>query len=64
MFNHLKDKYLELRNQSKKDNVPNTCYTTQMILALRDMAEKDAYPDGRFSDDECCIWESYHRLYA
>ena len=35
-------------------------YTIEQISALRDMAEKDVYPDGRFSDEECNLWSMFH----
>ena len=37
-------------------------YTTEMIAALRDMAEHDVYPDGTFGDDECNVWEMFHMI--
>lgn len=50
---YLKDAYLNL------DRISNG-YTFEQIQALRNMAEKDIYPDGRFSDEECNIWSMFH----
>ena len=51
----LKEKYLEAskRNKSKEG------YSFEMLQALRDMAKKDVYPDGRFSDEECNVWSMF-----
>ena len=59
-YDYLKDEYLEAR----KENPNNTTYTFRQIAALRNMAEKDVYPDGRFGDDECNIWSMFSLLYA
>ena len=56
-YNYLKDEYLELRTQNKG----NEGYSFAMIAKLRDMAEKDVYPDGRFSDEECNLWSMLRR---
>lgn len=63
----LKDRYLEVRQKAyesgKLDRIrQNTgVYTFEMICALRDMAEADIYPDGRFGDEECNLWSLFHR---
>ena len=36
-------------------------YTTEMLIALRDMVKHDVYPDGRFGDDECEVWSLFRR---
>ena len=36
-------------------------YTMSMLRALRDMAEHDIWPDGRFGDDDCNVWSLFHR---
>lgn len=41
-----------------KGNV-GEAYSFEMLAALRDMAENDVYPDGSFSDKECCAWEMF-----
>ena len=63
---YYREKYHEARANAiasgKLDKIrQNTgVYTTQMIAALRDMAENDVYPDGDFGDDECCVWSMFH----
>jgi len=52
---YLKDKYLEVKPTGKENR-----YTLAQIAALRDMAERDVYPDGRFSDEECNLWGMFH----
>lgn len=55
-YNYLKDKYLEIAKENRNGS---GTYTAEMIFALRDMAKKDVYPDGRFSDEECNIWSAF-----
>ena len=55
-----KDKYLEVAEKARKDGVKHGNYTFEMLAALRDMAERDIYPDGRFGDDECNVWSLFH----
>jgi len=31
----------------------------EVISLLKEMAESDVYPDGRFGDDEVCVWEMF-----
>lgn len=33
-------------------------------LALADMAARDVYPDGTFSDNECVVWSKFHRIFT
>ena len=64
-MNNLKKKYLEVRDaayESGKINIIEQnvgVYTTEMLAALRDMAENDVYPDWRFGDDECRVWSMF-----
>lgn len=39
-------------------------YTFEQLQILRDMAKADVYPDGRFSDEECNVWEMFHMMKA
>ena len=32
-------------------------------LALADMAARDTYPDGTFSDNECVVWQKFRRIF-
>ena len=62
---YLKDRYHEAREEAfasgkLKSGQNSGVYTTQMIAALRDMAEANVYPDGHFGDDECIVWEMFH----
>lgn len=38
-------------------------FSFKMLQALRDMAERDVYPDGHFSDEECNVWAMFHSAY-
>lgn len=35
-------------------------YTYAMLNALKDMAENNVWPDGRFGDDDCNVWSLFH----
>ena len=35
-------------------------YTFAMLQALKDMAENNVWPDGRFGDDDCNVWSLFH----
>ncbi len=65
----LKNKYLKVRKDafdSGKLNIigqNDGVYTTEMLAALRDMAENDVIPDGNFGDDECNVWSMFHSYY-
>jgi len=56
-----KERFLEAFDKAMKEGMPNTCYTFEMIAALRDMAEHDVYPDWRFGDDHCNVWSMFRR---
>lgn len=64
----LKESYLDYRSNNPtlnymSDEDGNSVYTAQAIFKLRDMAKHDVYPDYRFSDEECAIWEAFHIAY-
>ena len=52
-----KANYLEARNASGEKN-----FSFKMLQALRDMAKENVYPDGRFSDEECNVWEMFKSM--
>ncbi len=60
-----KDAYISARTEAfESDQLDpikqNTgAYTPKMLHALKDMAERDIYPDGRFGDEECNIWSLF-----
>ena len=62
---YFREKYLEARDEAyasgKLDFIRQNVgvYTTEMLAALRDMAENDVYPDGNFDDDECNVWSMF-----
>ncbi len=56
-----KDRYLAIARYPNRV-IQDGVYTLEMVLMLRDMAEKDIYPDGRFSDDECTLWSAFHNF--
>lgn len=66
---YLKEKYFEARYNAyasgKLDSIRHNVgvYTTEMLAALRDMAENDVYPDGNFGDDECNVWSMFHSYF-
>ena len=55
-----KDRYLKVARDYRV--IQDGLYTAEMILMLRDMAERDIYPDGRFSDEECTLWSAFHNF--
>ena len=55
-----KDRYLKAARDNRV--IQDGLYTAEMILMLRDMAERDIYPDGRFSDEECTLWSAFHNF--
>lgn len=59
MEKYYKDKYLE----AAKENSRPDAYTFKQLQALRDMAERDVYPDGRFSDEACNVWSMFHSFH-
>lgn len=60
-YNYLKDEYLEASRESMDAGNKNTVYTPKMIFLLRDMAEHDVWPDGRFGDTDCNIWSAFRK---
>lgn len=56
-YDYLKDNYLAAPHGEWGT------YTFEQIQALRNMAEKEVYPDGRFSDEECNIWSMFHSFF-
>ena len=56
--NILKERYLDAREEAMKAGHQN--YTFKMLQALRNMAEKDVYPDWRFGDEESGVWGMFH----
>ena len=58
----LREKFHEARQAAfdsgrlSKTKQNDGVYTPQMLWALRDMAQNDAYPDGSFSDMDCNVW--------
>lgn len=61
---HLKDKFLEAAKKSIACGNSRDVYSFEMLQAIRDMAEKDVYPDDRFSDQDCNVWSMFHRIAA
>ena len=55
-YSYLKDEYLEARKRNENEG-----YSFRQLQLLRDMAEKEIYPDGRFSDEECNVWSMFRR---
>lgn len=68
-YNYLKDEY----HEAKKDRLDkeyesgyyhgNVLFSVREIGILAEMAKNDVWPDGRFGDDDCIIWEMFHLLY-
>jgi len=54
-WDYLKDNYLEAAKENRNER-----YSFRQLQCLRDMAEKDVYPDGRFGDEECNVWSMFH----
>lgn len=62
-YTYLKDRYLETRKACPEVRGSKAVYTAEQIYALRDMAEHDVYPDGRFSDEECNLWSAFSNFW-
>lgn len=58
----LKQAYLDAARKSLDNGNNNTVYTMEMIMALRDMAKENVYPDGRFGDDDCNVWSMFREV--
>ena len=61
---HLKAKFLEAVKKSTACGNSRDVYSFEMLQALRDMAEKDVWPDWRFSDQDCNVWSMYRNMAA
>lgn len=61
---HYKDEFHRAAKRSKAAGNSNEVYTFEMLRALRDMAERDIYPDGSFGDNDCLIWSMYRNMAA
>ena len=57
----LKQRFIESRHMTR-DARPYVYSVTELVM-LADMAERDIWPDGRFSDDECNAWGVLHRTF-
>ena len=57
----LKQAYIDAKNEALEEGkVQHTgTYTPKMLRALKDMANADVYPDWRFGDEECNVWEMF-----
>lgn len=51
---YLKAKFLEIKRTD------TGTYTIEQLYALRDMAKEDVYPDWRFGDNDCIVWQMFH----
>lgn len=36
-------------------------FTLDQVLDVCSLLKEKQYPDGRFSDDECCLWSAIRR---
>lgn len=60
---------MERAKELKQDYLDAVCsgnynaYTFQQIEALKNMAQYDVWPDGRFGDLDCEVWALFHHLY-
>ena len=57
-----KNDFIEEANKNKERLGAVLCgnqYSPKMLIALKEMAKEDVYPDGRFSDMDCSIWEMF-----
>ena len=64
-MNYLKNAFIDARERAfeegKIDRIRQNdgVYTPQMLIALKDMAMNNVYPDGNFSDIDCNVWEMF-----
>ena len=63
----MKERFHEAFHNAREAGVVKTgtdfgsTYTMSMLRALKDMAEHEVWPDGRFGDDDCNVWSLFHR---
>jgi len=63
----MKERFHEAFHKASEAGVVKTgtdfgsTYTMSMLRALKDMAEHDVWPDGRFGDDDCNVWSLFRR---
>lgn len=63
----MKERFHEAFHEARRAGVVKTgtdfgsTYTMSMLRALKDMAEHEVWPDGRFGDDDCNVWSLFHR---
>lgn len=55
-----KGAFIELRRN--RDARSSYEYTIDELRALSDMAKEDVWPDGEFSDMDCCVWSLLREL--
>lgn len=60
-FREIKERYYKSRYLGSKRI--NDGYTYEQLVALRDMAKRDIYPDNRFSDQEVDVWSMFHNFH-
>lgn len=56
-----KEKFLEAFRKSRDEGNDNLVYTIEMLYALKEMADHDVFPDGRFGDSDCEVWSMFRR---
>ena len=52
----------KLRNEDIMKKTQKSSIELWVIYSLIDMAKNDEYPDGSFSDNECCLWSTFRRM--
>lgn len=55
----MKNAFHEAERKSSENGNEYDVYTFEMLVALRDMAKANVYPDGSFGDLDCDVWELF-----
>ena len=58
---NVKREFLDEFEKVMKETGSNQVYNMAMLRTLKKMAREDIYPDGRFGDNDDCLWEMFRR---
>ena len=58
---NVKREFLDEFEKVMKETGSNQVYNMAMLRTLKKMAREDIYPDGRFGDNDVCLWEMFRR---
>ena len=58
---NIKREFLDEFEKVMRKTGSNEVYNMAMLRTLKRMAREDIYPDGRFGDNDVCLWEMFRR---